>query len=255
MAYTMTVLLRSLEDAREKLVWHWFQVVMPRQKQRLRVMMSLFPDRFYLELQRTNRADEEDYIHAAVTLAEHCDCPVVATNDVRFIESSEFEAHERVCIYEGRALDDPRRERRYSESGYLRAPGETELFSDIPEALENTVEIAKRCNVDLKFGEYFLPDYPIPEGMTIDEFLVQVSEGLDNAYTVYLISAVDYPAKREAYYQRLKFELDIIIQMGFPGYFLIVMDFIGQKTTRYPLVQGVVLVRLTGSLFVKNYRS
>ena len=135
----------------------------------LRQMMSLFPKRFYLELQRTNRADEEDYIHAAVTLAEHCDCPVVATNDVRFIESSEFEAHEaRVCIYEGRALDDPRRERRYSESQYLKSPEEmTELFSDIPEALENTVEIAKRCNVDLKFGEYFLPDYPGPTGILL----------------------------------------------------------------------------------------
>ena len=209
----------------------------------LRQMMSLFPDRFYLELQRTNRADEEDYIHAAVTLAEHCDCPVVATNDVRFIESSEFEAHEaRVCIYEGRALDDPRRERRYSESQYLKSPEEmTELFSDIPEALENTVEIAKRCNVDLKFGEYFLPDYPIPEGMTIDEFLVQVSEeGLEQRlHSLFDTSTDDYPAKREAYYQRLKFELDIIIQMGFPGYFLIVMDFIRwAKDNKIPVGPG-----------------
>lgn len=209
----------------------------------LRQMMSLFPDRFYLELQRTNRADEEDYIHAAVTLAEHCDCPVVATNDVRFIESSEFEAHEaRVCIYEGRALDDPRRERRYSESQYLKSPEEmTELFSDIPEALENTVEIAKRCNVDLKFGEYFLPDYPIPEGMTIDEFLVQVSEeGLEQRlHSLFDTSAEDFPAKREAYYQRLKFELDIIIQMGFPGYFLIVMDFIRwAKDNKIPVGPG-----------------
>ena len=196
----------------------------------LRQMMDLFPDRFYLELQRTNRSDEEDYIHAAVTLAEHCDCPVVATNDVRFIESSEFEAHEaRVCIYEGRALDDPRRERRYSDNQYLKSPEEmAELFSDIPEALENTVEIAKRCNVDLTFGEYFLPDYPIPEGMTIDEFLVQVSEEglkqrLENLFDT---TSEDFAAKRDIYYQRLKFELDIISQMGFPGYFLIVMDFI-----------------------------
>ena len=119
----------------------------------LREMMALFPDRFYLELQRTNRPDEEDFIHAAVALAERCECPVVATNDVRFIESSEFEAHEaRVCIYEGRALDDPRRERRYSESQYLKSPEEmTALFSDIPEALQNG-EIAKRCNVDLSLA-------------------------------------------------------------------------------------------------------
>jgi DNA polymerase-3 subunit alpha len=209
----------------------------------LREMMALFPERFYLELQRTSRADEEDYIHAAVTLAERCDCPVVATNDVRFVEPGEFEAHEaRVCIYEGRALDDPRRERRYSDSQYLKSPEEmAELFADIPEALQNTVEIAKRCNVDLTFGEYFLPDYPIPEGMTIDEFLVQVSEeGLEQRLaSLFDSTAEDYPAKREAYYQRLKFELDIIIQMGFPGYFLIVMDFIRwAKDNKIPVGPG-----------------
>ena len=192
--------------------------------------MAIFPNRFYLELQRTGRADEEDYLHAAVDLAQRCKCPVVATNDVRFIESTEFEAHEaRVCIYEGRALDDPRRERRYSESQFLKTPEQmVALFADIPEAIENSVEIAKRCNVDLKFGEYFLPDYPIPEAMTIDQFLVQVSEeGLEQRLaSLFDSSAEDYPAKRETYYKRLKFELDIIIQMGFPGYFLIVMDFI-----------------------------
>ena len=209
----------------------------------LRDMMGLFPNRFYLELQRTNRPDEEDYIHTAVTLAERCECPVVATNDVRFIESSEFEAHEaRVCIYEGRALDDPRRERRYSETQYLKSPKEmAELFSDIPEALQNTVEIAKRCNVDLSFGEYFLSDYPIPEGMTIDEFLIQVSEeGLEQRLaSLFDITTEDYPATRESYYQRLKFELDIIIQMGFPGYFLIVMDFIRwAKDNKIPVGPG-----------------
>jgi DNA polymerase-3 subunit alpha len=206
-------------------------------------MMSIFPNRFYLELQRTSRADEDDYIHSAVSLAQQCDCPVVATNDVRFIESSEFEAHEaRVCIYEGRALDDPRRERRYSETQYLKSPEEmAQLFSDIPEALENTVEIAKRCNVELTFGEYFLPDYPIPEGMTIDEFLVQVSEeGLEQRLaSLFDTTSEDYPAKRESYYQRLKFELDIIIQMGFPGYFLIVMDFIRwSKDNKIPVGPG-----------------
>ena len=192
--------------------------------------MAIFPNRFYLELQRTGRPDEEDYLHAAVDLAQRCKCPVVATNDVRFIESTEFEAHEaRVCIYEGRALDDPRRERRYSESQFLKTPEQmVALFADIPEAIENSVEIAKRCNVDLKFGEYFLPDYPIPEAMTIDQFLVQVSEeGLEERLaSLFDSGAEDYPAKRETYYKRLGFELDIIIQMGFPGYFLIVMDFI-----------------------------
>lgn len=209
----------------------------------LRQMMAIFPDRFYLELQRTHRADEENYIHSAVALAQRCECPVVATNDVRFIKSSEFEAHEaRVCIYEGRALDDPRRERRYSDSQYLKSPEEmAELFSDIPEAIENTIEIAKRCNVDLTFGEYSLPDYPIPEGMTIDEFLIQVSEeSLDQRLAdLFDTEAEDFKKTRDSYYQRLKFELDIIIQMGFPGYFLIVMDFIcWAKDNKIPVGPG-----------------
>ena len=112
--------------------------------------MQLFPNRFYLELQRTGRADEEDYLHAAVGLASRYSCPVVATNDVRFLSADEFEAHEaRVCIHEGRALDDPRRERRYSDNQYLRSAEEmAELFSDIPEALQNTIEIAKRCTLE-----------------------------------------------------------------------------------------------------------
>ena len=192
--------------------------------------MDLFPSRFYLELQRTGRPGEEDYLHAAVDLASKFSCPVVATNDVRFIAAGEFEAHEaRVCIHEGRALDDPRRERRYSEQQYLRTADEmAELFSDIPEALQNTVEIAKRCNLDLRLGEYFLPDYPIPDGMTINEFFINESEeGLAKRLDfLFDIEAEDFPEKQALYAARLKFELDIIIQMGFPGYFLIVMDFI-----------------------------
>jgi DNA polymerase-3 subunit alpha len=192
--------------------------------------MRLFEDRFYLELQRTGRPGEEDYIHAAVDLAGTHDCPVVATNDVRFITADEFEAHEaRVCIHEGRALDDPRRERRYSDQQYLRSADEmAELFADIPEALQNSVEIAKRCNLDLRLGEYFLPDYPIPDGLTINEFFIKESEaGLQERLSFLFDSqADDFPAKQVQYAERLKFELDIIIQMGFPGYFLIVMDFI-----------------------------
>ena len=192
--------------------------------------MGLFPDRFYLELQRTGRPGEESYLHAAVELAGQFSCPVVATNDVRFIDAGEFEAHEaRVCIHEGRALDDPRRERRYSEHQYLRTPDEmAELFSDIPEALQNTVEIAKRCSLELRLGEYFLPDYPIPDGMTINEFFIEVSEdGLrERLESLFDVHAPEFDEKQLVYADRLKFELDIIIQMGFPGYFLIVMDFI-----------------------------
>ena len=192
--------------------------------------MQLFGDRFYLELQRTGRAEEEDYLHAAVELAAKYQCPVVATNDVRFIAANEFEAHEaRVCIHEGRALDDPRRERRYSEQQYLRSAEEmAELFADIPEALQNSVEIAVRCSLELRLGEYFLPDYPIPEGMTVDQFFTLESEkGLQERLEVlYDTSAADFPEVQKRYSERLAFELGIIIQMGFPGYFLIVMDFI-----------------------------
>ncbi len=199
-------------------------------QQSLTRLMRLFPDRFYLELQRTGRADEEDYIHAAVELAAGSNCPVVATNDVRFIDRDEFEAHEaRVCIYEGRSLDDPRRERRYSEQQFLRSSDEmADLFADIPEALENTLEIAKRCSLHLRLGEYFLPDYPIPDGQSIEEFFIEVSvAGLEERLAALFDPlSSDFSDKQALYTERLKFELDIIIEMGFPGYFLIVMDFI-----------------------------
>jgi len=166
-----------------------------------------------------------------VALADKIGAPLVATNDVRFIKQEDFEAHEtRVCIGEGRALDDPRRSKNYSDQQYLKSAEEmAELFSDLPEALENTVEIAKRCNIEVKLGKHFLPDYPIPDGMTIDEYFRKVSfDGLEERLSVLLPkdTTEDYEAKRQVYVDRLNFELDIIIQMGFPGYFLIVMDFI-----------------------------
>ncbi len=189
-----------------------------------------FPNRFYLELQRTGRENDENYLHAAVSLASECQCPVVATNDVRFLKQDEYEVHEaRVCVSEGRALDDPRRERRYSDQQFLRSAEEmAELFSDIPEALANTLEIAKRCTVDIQLGKYFLPEFPVPAGLTEAEFFRKIShDGLDKRLTRILdASAPDYAVRRKVYDDRLTFELDIIIQMGFPGYFLIVMDFI-----------------------------
>jgi len=196
-----------------------------------REWMAVFPERFYLEVQRTNRPNDEEQLHAAVALADKIGAPLVATNDVRFIKQEDFEAHEtRVCIGEGRALDDPRRSKNYSDQQYLKSAEEmAELFSDLPEALENTVEIAKRCNIEVKLGKHFLPDYPIPDGMTIDEYFRKVSfDGLDERLSVLLPkdTTEDYEAKRQVYVDRLNFELDIIIQMGFPGYFLIVMDFI-----------------------------
>ncbi|MEG0968846.1 MAG: DNA polymerase III subunit alpha [Pseudomonas sp.] len=193
--------------------------------------MAMFPERFYVEVQRTNRAGDEEYLHAAVALADKLNAPLVATNDVRFIKQSDYDAHEtRVCIGEGRALDDPRRSRNYSDQQYLKSPEEmAELFSDLPDAVANTVEIAKRCNIQVQLGKHFLPDFPTPNGMGIDDYLRHVShEGLEERLAVLWPKETtpNYEEKRQVYLDRLKFELDIIIQMGFPGYFLIVMDFI-----------------------------
>jgi DNA polymerase-3 subunit alpha len=189
-----------------------------------------FPDRFYLEVQRTGRVGDEDYLHAAVALSVACDCPLVATNDVRFVAREEFEAHEvRVCINEGRTLDDRRRERRYSEEQYLKSAEEmTALFAEIPQALANTVEIAKRCNVTIQLGKPFLPAFPVPPGMTIEEFFEQRSrDGLEERLQKLLPAGTDPGcSKRKVYEDRLVFELAVINKMGFPGYFLIVMDFI-----------------------------
>ncbi len=199
-------------------------------QERARYWMALYPDSYYLELQRTGRAGDEDCLHLSVALADELQCPVVATNDVHFLTADDFEAHEaRVCIGESRTLDDPRRDRRFSDQQYLRSADEMiELFADIPEAVENTVEIARRCSVKVRMGEYFLPNYPVPDGMTMDEYFRKVSEeGLEERLAKTLSKDdPEYDVKREAYYKRLNFELDIIIQMGFPGYFLIVMDFI-----------------------------
>ncbi len=187
-----------------------------------------FPDRFYLELIRTGRSGEEDYLHLAVELAEKQSFPVVATNEVCFIEPEGFEAHEiRVCIHDGFTLDDNRRPKNYSEQQYLRSADEmAELFSDIPEAIENTVEIAKRCNVTVRLGEYFLPQFPTG-GMSTEDFLVKKSEeGLEERLEFLFPDEADRTIKRVEYDERLRIELDVINQMGFPGYFLIVMEFI-----------------------------
>ncbi|HDG1723951.1 TPA: DNA polymerase III subunit alpha [Vibrio cholerae] len=187
-----------------------------------------FADHFYLELIRTGRADEESYLHFALDVAEQYDLPVVATNEVVFITEESFEAHEiRVAIHDGYTLEDPRRPKNYSSKQYLRSEAEMcELFADIPEALANSVEIAKRCNVTVRLGEYFLPNFPTG-GMAIEDFLVMKSrEGLEERLE-FLFPDPEVRAKRRPEYdERLQVELDVINQMGFPGYFLIVMEFI-----------------------------
>ena len=191
---------------------------------------ELFPGRFYIELQRTGRPQDEEYLHRAVRLAEKLQLPVVATNAVHFITREEFDAHEaRVCINSGHTLDDPRRARSYSEKQFLRTPAEMqELFSDIPAAISNTIEIAKRCNLLLTLGKNYLPNFPVPDGMTVGDFLAEESRaGLEKRLVRILDSAAaDFPEKRRVYDERLATELDVIIKMGFPGYFLIVADFI-----------------------------
>ena len=194
---------------------------------RLAEWLSLFPDSFYLELQRLGKADEEHYISAAVQLAAASHCPVVATNDVRFLRPEEFEAHEvRVCINDRRVLNDPRRPRNHSAEQYLKSSQQMrELFRDLPEAIDNAVEIAKRCNLSLHLGQPSLPDYPVPEHTSLEQYLCQLStEGL----TSRLRQADGEPTgqQREQYFARLQTELDIINQMGFAGYFLIVMEYI-----------------------------
>lgn len=199
-------------------------------KQRVDSWQKCFNNRFYIELQRTGRENEEVYIADAVNLAIDNDIPVVATNDVRFLKTEEFEAHEaRVCIHDGRTLDDPRRPKNYSEQQYLRSTEEMQaLFADVPEALANTVEIAKRCNFSVRLGESFLPQFPIPEGETEDGYFSRVSrDGLEERLITLLDKeSVDYEQQRKEYEERLQVELDVIIKMGFPGYFLIVADFI-----------------------------
>ncbi|MDD5266525.1 MAG: DNA polymerase III subunit alpha [Methylococcales bacterium] len=191
---------------------------------------ALFEQRFYLELQRVGKPDEERYIAAAVDLALATGLPVVATNDVRFMHQKDFAAHEvRVCINQGRVLDDTRRPKDYTDQQYLRSSEEMlALFADIPEALENTVEIAKRCNLKLTLGENFLPDFPVPEGMTLGELMASESKkGLEERLLQYPAAGKGTDEEnRNVYYERLETELKVITEMGFPGYFMIVADFI-----------------------------
>jgi DNA polymerase-3 subunit alpha len=193
---------------------------------RTREWLGHFDDRWYFELTRTQRADEEHYLEAALQLAAAADCPVVATNDVRFLAREDFEAHEaRVCIHQGRLLNDPKRPRDYTPEQYLKSAEDmAELFADLPEALANSVEIAKRCNLEMTFGKYYLPAFPVPAQETEDSFIrSQARAGLEARLAKQGIAP---NFTRDDYAQRLERELDVIVKMGFPGYFLIVADFI-----------------------------
>jgi DNA polymerase-3 subunit alpha len=223
--------LIALSAAGEGDVGRWLRAGREQQaRAALNFWQDLFSDRYYMELQRTGRDGEHTYLDGALDLAEQRGVPVVATNDVRFIRRDDFEAHEaRVCIHDGMLLEDSKRPRKYSEQQYLRSPQEmAELFADVPEALQNAVEIARRCNLEVKLGKSVLPAYPVPAGLTTEDFLrTESAQGLEQR--LQQLAAAPLMGRviaREEYTSRLESELLVICQMGFAGYFLIVADFI-----------------------------
>jgi len=202
----------------------------------------LFPGRFYLELQRSGAPQTESYVEAVVRLAGSCSLPVVATHPVQFLKPEDFTAHEaRVCIAEGYVLGDRRRPRAFTPKSYFLSQAEmTELFADLPEALANSVEIARRCNLALELGKSRLPKFPTPSGLSLEDHLVQTAgQGLERRLTA-LYPDLALRAKEEPRYRaRLESEAKTILQMGFAGYFLIVADFINwAKSNGVPVGPG-----------------
>ena len=203
---------------------------------RVDYFQNLFKEDFFIEIQRLGKTHETEYNRKVIDIAMQKKIPLVATNDVRFlmpvdpdVSPSDFEAHEaRVCIQKGQALDDPRRSKDFVENQYFRSPEEMkELFIDLPEALENTVKIAEKCNLDLELGEFYLPDFEVPEGQTREEYLKQLSyEGLKKRILQISSSVNSYPINKDQYFARLDYELDMICKLNFAGYFLIVSDFV-----------------------------
>jgi DNA polymerase-3 subunit alpha len=192
-------------------------------------LAGIFPHRFYVELQRAGRPEDEAHVLAAVQLASRLNLPVVATHPVQFTLPDDYEAHEaRVCISEGEILGNQRRVRRFTRDQYFKSSAEMQaLFADVPSALANTVEIARRCNLTLSLGKPQLPNYPTPNGMPIDEYFRFAShEGLEERLAHLYPDVGVRDKERPRYVERLEFEIGTILKMGFPGYFLIVGDFI-----------------------------
>ncbi len=196
-------------------------------------LAALFPRRFYIELQRAGLPAHEPHVRAAVPLAAALGLPVVATHPVQFLESDDFEAHEaRVCIAEGETLGNPKRVRRFSRQQHFMTQAQmAALFADVPSALANTVQIARRCNLSLVLGKPQLPDFPTPvvDGtrMPLDDYFRQASfEGLEKRLQALFPNEAERDQQRPTYVARLEFEIATIIKMGFPGYFMIVSDFI-----------------------------
>ncbi len=203
---------------------------------------ALFPDAFYIELQRAGRPGTENYVAQAVALASRLGLPVVATHPVQFLKAEDYQAHEaRVCIAQGYVLADKRRPKEFTPEQYLKSQAEMcELFADLPEALENSLEIARRASLTVQLGKNFLPQFPTPEDVSLDDFLVaEAKRGLEVRLAELYPDEAEREAHRPEYEARLKFETDTIIQMGFPGYFLIVADFINwAKNNGVPVGPG-----------------
>lgn len=191
-----------------------------------------FDDRLYFAIKRTNRSGEDAFIKAAIHAGAKHRIPIIAHNDVRFLERDDFDAHEaRVCIAGSYVLADPNRPRLYSDEQYLKTQQEMEaLFADIPQVIDNTLRLATRCNVTLTLGINVLPEFPVPEGETIESFFrAESKRGLDRRLDRLFPVAErsdNWQEFRQKYDERLEYELEVILSMGFPGYFLIVMDFI-----------------------------
>ncbi|HJW55195.1 MAG TPA: PHP domain-containing protein, partial [Burkholderiaceae bacterium] len=190
---------------------------------------TLFPNHFYIEVQRAGQPNMEHHVRQAVALAAKLQLPVVATHPIQFLTPEEFVAHEaRTCIAEGEILANARRVKRFNPQQCFRTQAEmAALFADLPAALQNAVEIAKRCNLTLELGKPKLPLFPTPEGMSLDGFLAaQAQQGLEQRLLQLFPNEAERAQQRDRYEARLRFETDTIIKMGFPGYFLIVADFI-----------------------------
>ncbi|EER61742.1 DNA polymerase III, alpha subunit [Acidovorax delafieldii 2AN] len=209
-------------------------------------LAGIFPHRFYIEVQRAGRADDEAHVVAAVQLAARLHLPVVATHPVQFATADDYEAHEaRVCIAEGEILGNQRRVRKFTREQYFKSSAQMQaLFADLPTALANSVEIARRCNITLVLGKPQLPNFPIPpvngQVLSVDDYFRHVSfEGLEERLRLLFPDEARRNVERPRYVERLEFELGTILKMGFPGYFLIVGDFIQwAKTHGCPVGPG-----------------
>lgn len=203
---------------------------------------GIFPDHFYLEVQRVGFDQEERYIHMVAALAAKLKLPLVATQPIQFMKPGDFRAHEtRVCVADGELLGNAKRQIRFTPEQYFKSQEQmTELFSDLPSAVTNTVEIAKRCNLVLQLGKPRLPNFPTPNGLSLEAYLEQQShEGLSKRLEYLYPDPLIREQEQQRYRDRLDFEIKTIIQMGFPGYFLIVADFISwAKNNGVPVGPG-----------------